>query len=128
MMNEKVFWIIIWCVTFVCLAHCLIKLEDWKIDWLLINRTRGYYQRVAKNALKMPPETIQGYCLLAYSILFLGLALIMWAFKRRSSIALTERGPCKVYMMMRCKVKKLFEESHLNEDQSKFDAIKAEMR
>ena len=76
----------------------------------------------------MPPETIQGYILLAYSIFFLGLALALWTIKRKSSIALTERSPCSVYLRMRCEAKKLFDKKDMNDQLTKFDEIKEEMR
>jgi len=53
---------------------------------------------VLPKTLTMPPEVIQGYILLVYSILFLGLALLLGILKRKRSTTLTEQGPCSVYL------------------------------
>ena len=76
----------------------------------------------------MPPESIQGYILLAYSIFFLCLAVFVWILKRKNSKAIMERGPCRVYFRMRYEVAKLFDKRELNADKSKFDEIREEMR
>ena len=76
----------------------------------------------------MPPESIQGYIFLAYSFFFLALALIFGTLKRKNSIAMTEQGPCSVYVRMRCEVAKFFDQRGLNADRSKFDEIREEMR
>ena len=76
----------------------------------------------------MPPESIQGYILLAYSIFFLGLALLLGIVKRRRARAWSTQGPCSAYLRMRCEVAKLFNKRNVGTDMSKFDEIKIELR
>ena len=92
--------------------------------------TRSTEERmpVLPKTLTMPPEVIQGYILLVYSILFLGLALLLGILKRKRSTTLTEQGPCSVYLRMRCEVAKAFDKRDLNAKWSKFDEIKIELR